>query len=82
MAGSGRFALAEIGARWGTWGMRAAAAIREYNDQVTGLDLLLVDNEASACLAIEEVWSKKDARCCGNRKTRDAGKIESCGMLE
>jgi hypothetical protein len=50
----GRLAIAEIGARWGTWGFRAAAAARAHNPAVTGVDLLLVDSDEESCDAMLE----------------------------
>lgn len=49
------FSLVEIGARWGPWGFRSAAAIRRYNRDVHAVDLLFVEPEPSSCDAIRRV---------------------------
>ncbi len=55
LAARGRLAVAELGARWGTWGLRAAAAARAYNPSVSGVDLFFAESNLEACRAIEEV---------------------------
>ena len=49
------FTLVEIGARWGPWGYRAAAAIRRYNPDVQNVDLLFFEPEKESCDAIRKV---------------------------
>ena len=49
------FTLVEIGARWGPWGYRAAAAIRRYNPDVQKVDLLFFESETESCDAIRKV---------------------------
>jgi hypothetical protein len=49
------FTMVEIGARWGTWGYRAAAAIRRYNPDVKKVDLLFMEPSQNSCNAIRKV---------------------------
>jgi hypothetical protein len=49
------FAMVEIGARWGTWGYRAAAAIRRYNLDVKKVDILFMEPSQNSCDAIRKV---------------------------
>ncbi len=68
LAARGRLAVAELGARWGTWGLRAAVAARAYNPSVSGVDLFFAESNAEACRAIEEV------RLCGLMQRRSCCK--------
>lgn len=47
------FTLVEIGARWGTWGFRAAAAIRRYNPTVQKVNLFFVEPDERSCAALD-----------------------------
>lgn len=49
------FTMVEIGARWGSWGYRAAAAIRQYNPDVKKVDLLFMEPSQLSCGAIKMV---------------------------
>jgi hypothetical protein len=49
------FTMVEIGARWGTWGYRAAAAIKRYNLDVRKVDLLFMEPSENSCNAIRKV---------------------------
>ena len=51
----GSFAMAELGARWGTWGARAVAFLRQANP--LPYQLYLVDSDHLFCKGFEEVMS-------------------------
>lgn len=46
------FAMAEIGARWGTWGFRAAAAVRRFSPHVRNTHLYFQETCRQGCDAI------------------------------
>ena len=48
----GSFSIVEVGARWGTWGYRAAAAVRAYNPAVSQVNLFFVEPDGESCEAI------------------------------
>lgn len=54
MSAKGVFSMIEIGARWGTWGYRAAAAIKKFNPSVR-VDLLFIEPSTQGCAAIDEI---------------------------
>lgn len=54
------FTMVEIGARWGSWGYRAAAAIRKYNQDVEKVNLLFMEPSQLSCAAIREVAEAND----------------------
>ena len=55
LSASGTYAMAELGARWGTWGFRALAAVRRYNPAVRKANVYFVEPNADACKAIADV---------------------------
>ena len=55
LIGQGVFSFAEFGARWGTWGFRAAAAARAYNTNISRVQLFFVEPEKDGCDAMDEM---------------------------
>jgi len=52
-----QFNLVELGARWGTWGFRSLAALRQFNPHFSQLqiNMLLVEPEQASCEAMENM---------------------------
>ena len=47
--------VAELGARWGTWGFRATAAARRFNPRVHDANLFFAEASKEGCSAIQQV---------------------------
>jgi hypothetical protein len=60
MHAKGTFTMIELGARWGPWGFRAAAAIQQYNSAVQNVDIFFVEPLVESCAAIWKVAKIND----------------------
>ena len=60
MHAKGTFTMIELGARWGPWGFRAAAAIQQYNSAVQNVDFFFVEPLVESCADIWKVAKIND----------------------